>query len=141
MDTKMDTNALISSLIATYRELNVNLRPHGENAAAREIVTRMRDDEIQFSKALKDRLTGIGTGSDDGTNDGASIIDGSDDNLAQVISQFGTARATTLNLLKGIQDTAVWSNPLDDGSTIAQRVDELTRSDARQLERLGITPS
>lgn len=137
----MDTTALISSLVATYRELNINLRPLGDNAQARGIVTRMRDDEIQFSKALKDRLTGIGTATDDETNDGASIVDGSDDNLAQVISQFGTARATTLNLLKGIQDTDVWNNPLEDGSTILQRVDELTRSDARQLERLGITPS
>jgi hypothetical protein len=136
----MDTNALISSLVATYRELNINLRPLGENAQAREIVTRMRDDEIQFSKALKDRLTGIGTATDE-MNDGASIVDGSDDNLAQVISQFGTARATTLNLLKGIQNTDVWNNSLEDGSTILQRVDELTRSDARQLERLGINPS
>lgn len=131
----MDTNALVSSLVATYRELNVNLRPLGDNAKAREIVTRMRDDEIQFSKALKDRLTGIGTFTEE-MNDSASIVDGSDDNLAQVISQFGTARATTLNLLKGIHDTDVWNNPLDDGSTILQRVDELTRSDARQLERL-----
>ncbi len=137
----MDTNALISSLVATYRELNINLRPMGEDARAREIVTRMRDDEIQFSKALKDRLTGIGTATDDEATDGANIVDGADDNLAQVISQFGTARATTLNLLKGIQDSAVWSSPLDDGSTIAQRVDELARSDARQLERLGISPS
>jgi hypothetical protein len=137
----MNTNALISSLVATYRELNINLRPLGENAKAHEIVTRMRDDEIQFSKALKDRLTGIGTATDDESTDGATIIDGADDTLAQVISQFGTARATTLNLLKGIQDSAVWSSPLDDGSTIVQRVDELARSDARQLQRLGISTS
>ena len=132
----MDSNALISSLVATYRELNINLRPRGESAEAQEIVTRMRDDEIQFSKALKDRLTGIGTATEGGMNDGAAIVEGSDENLAQVISQFGSARATTLNLLKGIQDDAVWSNPLDDGTTIAQRVEELARSDARQLQRL-----
>lgn len=136
----MDRNELITSLVATYRELNIHLRPLGENQQAREIVTRMRDDEIQFSKALKDRLTGIGTASNDPANDGAAIVDGADDTLAQVISQFGTARATTLNLLKGIQDDAVWTSSLDDGSTIAQRVDDLARSDARQLERLaGIT--
>ena len=137
----MDTNALISSLVATYRELNINLRPQGDDVRARDIVARMRDDEIQFSKALKDRLTGIGTATDDEMADGASIVDGSDDNLAYVISQFGTARATTLNLLKGIQDDAVWNSPLEDGTTILQRVDELARSDARQLERLGISPN
>ena len=133
----MDTNALISSLVATYRELNIRLRPMGESGEAQQIVARMRDDEIQFSKALKDRLTGIGTATEGNMNDGSAIVEGSDNNLAQVISQFGSARATTLNLLKGIQDDAVWTAPLDDGSTIAQRVEELARSDAGQLQRLS----
>lgn len=134
----MDTHSLITSLVSTYRELNTKYRPYVESDAAMQIVLRMRDDEIQFSKALKDRLTGIGT-ADLGSGNSEDVVEGSADNFAQVISQFGSARATTLNLLKGIQDDSAWQTNLDDGSTILQHVDELVRSDAAQLQRLAET--
>lgn len=131
----MDTSNLISTLVETYKELNMKYRTMTENPAVREIVSRMRDDEVQFSKALKDRLTGIGTASE--TNgDHVDMVDGSDDNIAQIISQFGGARATTLNLLKGITDNSVWQNQVEDDFTIQQRVEELIKSDANQLQRL-----
>lgn len=132
----MDTTTLIDSLVDTYKELNMNYRQHGGSTAAMGIVTRMRDDEIHFSKALKDRVTGIGT-SDERSQNLSDVIDGSDDSLAHVISQFGTARATTLNLLKSIKDDSTWQDTLDDGSTIIQHVEELVRSDASQLRRLA----
>lgn len=131
----MDTSNLISTLVETYKELNMKYRTMTENPAVREIVSRMRDDEVQFSKALKDRLTGIGTASE--TNgDQVDMVDGSADNIAQIISQFGGARATTLNLLKGITDNSVWQNQVEDDFTIQQRVEELIKSDANQLQRL-----
>lgn len=131
----MDTSNLISSLVETYKELNMKYRTMTENPAVREIVSRMRDDEVQFSKALKDRLTGIGTASET-KGDHVDMVDGSDDNIAQIISQFGGARATTLNLLKGITDNSVWQNQVEDDFTIQQRVEELIKSDANQLQRL-----
>ncbi len=132
----MDTTTLIDALVETYKELNMKYRQHGGSDAAMRIVTRMRDDEVHFSKALKDRVTGIGT-SDQGAGNLSDAIDGSDETLAHVISQFGTARATTLNLLKSIKDENTWTEPLDDGSTILQHAEELVRSDATQLKRLA----
>lgn len=132
----MDTSNLISSLVDTYKELNMKYRNMPENADVKSIVTRMRDDEIQFSKALKDRLTGIGTATDD-MNEGSDVVQGSDDNVAHIISQFGSARATTLNLLKGINDDAAWQGNVSDEMTLLQRVEQLAQSDTNQLRKLS----
>ena len=132
----MDTSNLISSLVDTYKELNMKYRNMPENADVKSIVTRMRDDEIQFSKALKDRLTGIGTATDD-MNEGSDVVQGSDDNVAHIISQFGSARATTLNLLKGINDDAAWQGNVSDEMTLLQRVEQLAQSDSNQLRKLS----
>ena len=132
----MDTSNPISSLVDTYKELNMKYRNMPENADVKSIVTRMRDDEIQFSKALKDRLTGIGTATDD-MNEGSDVVQGSDDNVAHIISQFGSARATTLNLLKGINDDAAWQGNVSDEMTLLQRVEQLAQSDTNQLRKLS----
>jgi hypothetical protein len=132
----MDTSNLISSLVDTYKELNMKYRNMPENADVKSIVTRMRDDEIQFSKALKDRLTGIGTATDD-MNEGSDVVQGSDDNVAHIISLFGSARATTLNLLKGINDDAAWQGNVSDEMTLLQRVEQLAQSDTNQLRKLS----
>ena len=128
----MDSNSLISSLVETYKELNINFRSANETAGAREIVTRMRDDEVAFSQALKDQITGIGT--DDGQKN--EIVDGADGSLAHIISQFGTARATTLNLLKGIQQDSGWDATTENGKSIRENVQDLIASDANQLKKL-----
>ena len=129
----MDTSGLIDSLVATYRELNTKYRMLDDNPEMKQIVARMRDDEIAFSQALKDRVTGIGT-ADEGEKE---VVDGSERMLAQVISQFGSVRATTLNMLKGIGDESLWDKPDDDGKTIREHVGDLVKSDAAQLERLS----
>lgn len=129
----MDTSKLIDSLVATYRELNINFRNHDGNAEARQIIARMRDDEIAFAQALKDHLTGVGTA--DGEE--KEIVDGSERTFAQIISQFGSVRATTLNLLKGIQNDAGWDTPDDSGKTVREHVQDLVESDRNQLQRLG----
>ena len=128
----MSSATLINTLVETYKTLNTEYRTATANEAMLGIVTRMRDDEVQFSRALKDRITGIGSAG----GPGRQYLDGADITLAHLISQFGTARATTLNLLKGIQDEATWDETLDDGSTIRSHVQDLVNSDARQLERL-----
>lgn len=129
----MDTTNLIDSLVDTYRQLNINYRTIDGGSDAQEIVARMRDDEIAFSQALKDHLTGVGTA--DGEQN--EVVDGGDRTLAQIISQFGTARATTLNLLKGIKDASAWDTPIDDGQSIREHVQDLIESDRNQLQRLS----
>lgn len=131
----MDTSGLIDSLVGTYRELNVTYRGLDDNSELKSIVARMRDDEIGFSQALKDRITGIGSAGDEEKE----VVDGSERTLAQVISQFGSVRATTLNLLKGIPAEAAWDQPDNDGKTIRQYVEDLVKSDANQLQRMKQT--
>ncbi len=132
----MDTSTLTDALIETYKVLNTKYRQHSGSDTAMSIVRRMRDDEVRFSKALKDRVTGIGTAENE-LGSPSEIIDGADYSFAHIISQFGSARATTLNLLRSIQDSSTWETTLDDGSTIRQHVDDLVRSDAVQLQRLA----
>lgn len=128
----MDTSNLIDSLVATYRELNINYRNHGGNEEAMKIVARMRDDEMAFAQALKDHLTGIGTGD----SENKEVVDGSERTFAQIISQFGSVRATTLNLLKGISDNAQWNNTDENGKSVREHVQDLVESDRAQLQRL-----
>ena len=128
----MDSNTLISSLVETYKELNINFRSAEESSVAHDIVRRMRDDEIAFSQALKDQITGVGT--DDGQKN--EVVDGGEETLAQIISQFGTARATTLNLLKGIHNDSGWDASTENGKSIRENVQDLVASDANQLQRL-----
>lgn len=128
----MDTSELIDSLVNTYRELNMKYRTLEETPEMREIVSRMRDDEVAFSQALKDLTTGVGTAE----GEQGEVVDGFDRSLAQVISQFGTVRATTLNMLKGLPDEAAWEMQDENGDTIRQHVERLVQSDATQLERL-----
>lgn len=128
----MNSETRLASLVETYKSLNMKFRNARESGPARDIVRRMRDDEIAFSQALKDSLTGIGTDLGE-----PGEVDGTDTTLAQLISQFGNARATTLNLLKGIKSDSVWTDQLADGSTIEQHVDELIQSDTNQLAKLA----
>ena len=57
---------MFNGLIATYRELNMKVRPLPEERLSlgrsgetvRDVILDLRDDELRFSQALKDRLTG-----------------------------------------------------------------------------------
>jgi hypothetical protein len=95
----------------------------------------MRNDELRFAQALKERITGVPMPEIFG--DDAPVIgtESEHDTTPVLISQFGTARATTLTMLKGLSDED-WSNPLDEGKTIQDRVEELVASDQRQLQRI-----
>lgn len=129
----MDSTELLDILVNTYRELNIKYRTLEDKPGLMPIVSRMRDDEVAFSQALKDRITGFGTAEEEEKE----VVDGSERTLAQVISQFGSVRATTLNMLKGIDDRAVWDKPDDSGKSIRDHVNDLVKSDATQLERLS----
>ncbi len=52
-----------------------------------------------------------------------------------LISQFGNARATTLTLLKGL-DESEWEKPTDDSKSILDHARELAESDRNQMAKL-----
>ena len=134
---------LIDTLVATYRELNTRVRPLDEarlasatsQGSVRDIVAQMRSDELRFAQALKERITGVPmTAAGD---DAAPVIgtESENDTTTLLISQFGTARATTLTMLKGLSDEE-WNAPIDGGTSIHDRVSELAANDQRQLQRI-----
>lgn len=133
---------LISALVNTYRELNVHVRQLPESAvtddkgqgSVRDIVTRMRYDEMHFSQALKQRLTGVVIGDPD-QDDRIAAEAVEDASTPEIISQFGTARETTLSLLGNLTDEE-WNQTTNDGDTILQHVQALVESDRAQLERI-----
>lgn len=133
-----DRARVIDQLVNTYRELNTRYRPLGNEAlassGASDIIERMRHDEALFAQALKERVTGVGTLDDDGELE--PVVDvATDESPIMVISQFGNARATTLTLLKQL-DEADWTRATDDGMTILDHARDLAESDRNQLEKL-----
>jgi hypothetical protein len=141
MQTSRDQ--LIDALVQTYKELNTRVRPvdearltrAGADGSVRDIVGRMRSDELRFAQALKERITGVPMPEIFGDEDPIIGTESENDSTAMLISQFGTARATTLTMLKGLSDED-WSNPLDEGKTIHDRISDLAASDKRQLQRI-----
>ncbi len=136
---------LISALITTYRELNTQVRPlpeehlrqgGGAEGSVRAVVTRLRDTELRFSQALKERLTGVAMPDIFGEDEGPVLGTETDhDSTAARISQFGTAREATLALLRPLPDDG-WDQDLEGGKPICARVEELAANDRRQLERI-----
>ena len=63
----MGEQELFNGLIATYRDLNLKVRPLPEERltlgrsgeSVRDVALQMRDEELRFSQALKDRLSGV----------------------------------------------------------------------------------
>lgn len=133
---------VIDQLVTTYRELNTKYRPLGDetlrSSGARDIIDRMRTDEMLFAQALKERITGVGTGADDGGDEPLTGTEKADDSTIMLISQFGNARATTLTLLKGMED-GDWEKPTDDGKSILEHARELADSDRNQMAKLERT--
>lgn len=136
---------LIGGLIGTYRELNLRVRPMAEDrlrlggaesGSIRETVTRLRDSELRFSQALKERVTGVPM-SDMFSEDEAPVLgtEGLDDSTAAIISQFGTARESTLALLRSLP-AEEWDQTLEEGEPIRTRIRQLHDNDRRHLERI-----
>jgi hypothetical protein len=130
-------------LIATYRELNIKVRPlpeadltrNGTDGSVHDIVERMRADELKFAQALKERVSGVPSAEVHGENAPIIGTETDEDTTLLLISQFGTARATTLSMIQGISD-ADWSAPFEDNSSLADRVQSLAANDTLQLERI-----
>ena len=102
----MANSDLIDSLIATYRNLNLAIRPLPDaqttqasgGTSLRDLILEMRDHEMQASQQLK--LMTLGEGALSGTMpDIAPSAPGI--SIRSVLSEFGTAREAILALIRG----------------------------------------
>ena len=142
----MPDQDLIGALIETYRVLNNSVRtvpeatlraPAAGSPAVRDIMRRFRDDELRFSQALKERITGVPMPDIFSGNELPTLgTETADDTTAMMIAQFGTARESTLAMLRDLPDPD-WDEPIAEGTTIRARVVELLDNDRRQLDRIS----
>ena len=143
----MQDQEIFNGLIATYRDLNLRVRPLPDErlrlgqgrSTVKGVITDMRDDELRFSQALKDRLAG-GLMAEVLKADGAAeveelVVPGPDDTTVEVLSQFGTARESTLAMLRGMTPDE-WDAPGGGGVTIRQASERLLGNDARHMEKI-----
>jgi hypothetical protein len=142
----MTEQDIFNGLIATYRELNTKVRPLPEERltlghpreSVRKVVLDMRDHELRFSQRLKDRLVHLDTGEllGDMSGDGVMLeVATPADTTAEVISQFGTARESTLAMLRGLAPET-WDEPSQGTVTIRGAAGELLASDTKYLEKI-----
>ncbi len=141
----MGEQELFNGLIATYRDLNLKVRPLPEERlglrsgrdSVRRVILDMRDDELRFSQALKDRLSGAAM--DDvlahRDEEVALEIPSPDDTTVEVLSQFGTARESTLAMLRGMPPES-WDEAGAGGLTIRGASERLLASDGKHLEKV-----
>lgn len=141
----MPDDNVISGLINTYRTLNSQVRTLPEQQlqassggpTVRDAMRRFRDDELRFSQALKERISGVPMPEifqhDELPTLGTETVD---DSTAMLIAQFGAARESTLAMLRDLPD-ADWDSTVKDGKTIRSRVNELLENDRRHLERIS----
>ena len=136
---------LFDGLIATYRELNLKVRPLPEDRLTigrsgetiRDVIVDLRDDELRFSQALKDRLTGQSMLDVFRDEEGAAMaeIPSADDTTAEVLSQFGTARESTLAMLQGLAPET-WDDGWGGLLTIRAATDALLANDRVHMEKI-----
>jgi hypothetical protein len=131
-------------LIETYKMLNNDVRPKDENdltadrggSSVFDVVRDMKNDELLFAKALTERLTGeiMGTSDDE---DAPPVIGNevAEETTQILISQFGSARATTLNTMQTADDEA-WERPLTDNKKMLDLAKELAESDRVRLDKI-----
>ena len=141
----MAEQELIDGLIATYRELNAKVRPLPEErlrlrsdggGSVREVLTRLRDSELRFSQALKERITGVPMPEMFGEDEVPVVgTESSEDTTATILSQFGTARESTLAMLRQLPEED-WHRPIEGGQPVHTRIRQLLDNDRRQMERI-----
>ncbi|MGN6484469.1 MAG: hypothetical protein ACTHMX_08695 [Thermomicrobiales bacterium] len=140
--TASSADGIIDELIGTYRELNLRVRPLSESVLAadrggtsvRAIVQEMRDRELLFAQSLKERTSSFEP-TTEVTNPPITGLETDEDSTAMLISQFGTARGTTLSTLKALP-AAAWETPGSDGRTLSVAVRELIAQDTEAVNQI-----
>lgn len=137
---------LMNGLIGTYRELNFKVRAQPEerlrlragagSASVRDAVTRLRDVELSVSQSLRQRLTGVAMPEIFDENEAPVVgTESSDDTTATILSQFGTARESTLAMLRSLP-TEDWDRQLEGGAVVRTEIRQLYDNDRRQVEQI-----
>jgi hypothetical protein len=134
---------LIDRLVATYRILihTVRQRPEagldGGEGSPRTIIRNLRNDELHFSQNLKARISGQAVGLPDSTEGQRDVgTAGLQSTTAELIAQFGTARESTLAMLRSLPDEQ-WDETGDHPRSIRTEVFDLVARDRQVLEQLG----
>lgn len=133
-------------LIDTYKTLNFKVRGRGENElyadhhgdSIRAEIAAMRRHELQVAKTLTTALAGEAVGlpeEGDGDVVGIEGDDVTDTSTNVLISQFGNARATTLNTMSSATDEA-WDRPLVENRRMHDIAKELVESDRSYMEKI-----
>lgn len=143
----MGEQELFNGLIATYRDLNLKVRPLSEErlnlgrarSSVRGVIIDMRDDELRFSQALKSRLAGgemvnVLTPSGGNVDADEIYVDGGDSTI-ETLSQFGTARESTLAMLRGMAPEQ-WDDTAQGSLTIRAASDALLANDKVHMEKV-----
>lgn len=141
-DSSPGSGPYLDQLIGTYRELNLRVRPLPEERLAterggtsiRHIVSAMRDRELAFTQWVKERAAPLGSENDDSPPP-ITGLETDDDSTAMLISQFGTARGTTLTTLKALPPEA-WRGSGDTGSELEKGVQKLVAQDKDAIDRI-----
>ncbi len=131
------------SLIDTYRTLNFDLRNRGESVLAADhggesiktVVRGMKDHELIFAKSLQ--LSLAPEMSVFGDQDEPPVIgtEATDETGQVLISQFGSARATTLNIMAGA-DAEAWDRPIEGNKRMLDLAKDLAANDRTNLEKI-----
>jgi hypothetical protein len=142
--TTMAEQELISGLIETYRTLNTSVRGLDEqrlrtaqgDGSIHTAMKQMRDNELLFSQALKERVSGVPIATAVSSDERPTIGTETDqDTTAMMIAQFGTARESTLAMLRGLP-SAEWDAVVN-GESIRGRVTNLLENDRKQLAQIN----
>jgi hypothetical protein len=135
---------LIDSLIATYRNLNLSIRPlpdaqttqaGNDGKSLRDLIVELRDHEMQSSQQLK--LMTLGEGALSGTM--PDILPSAPGiSVRSVLSEFGTAREAILALIRELSDDA-WAAEHDGPNgriTIQAFIEDLVAHDRQALSQI-----
>lgn len=137
----------IDGLINTYRSLNMNVRTlpedrlrvgagAGGNGNVRDVILRLRDSELRFSQALKERITGVPMSEALSGKPPVVGTEHEDDTTFSLLAQFGTARESTLAMVRELTEVQ-WTEGVEGGQTIRERIEQLLEHDRAQLEKIN----
>ncbi len=137
---KPDWEVTRNELIDTYKTLNFRVRgraedemtaDHGGDSIRAEIAA-MRQHELKFAKSLTNALLGDTSGQVD-EDETVGLV--GDESTNVLISQFGSARATTLNTISSLDDE-MWDKPLVGNQRVQDLAKELAESDRGHMDKI-----
>lgn len=141
----MSEQDVMNDLIATYRDLNKRIRSvpedrltikGGDGGSVHQVITQLRNSEMHFSQALKEAVSGVPI--PEALTHGETPVIGTEsasDTTAIILSQFGTARESTLAMLRTIT-AEDWDHTIDGKSSIRTRLKEHVSRDKRSMEQI-----